>query len=140
MRAVRAVASGCLPDRAPRGGIPMERLKQRADFLAAAKGARVPAGPFVLQARERGDAAAPRFGFTVSKKVGTAVRRNLLRRRLKAVCHEALGDGVRGVDVVVRALPGAAEVEWPELREEVLDALTRRSARPDPPLGPYVPR
>src|SRR6185312_8555797 len=38
----------------PRGEIsPMERLKQRADFLAAAKGARAPAGAFVLQARER---------------------------------------------------------------------------------------
>ena len=35
----------------------MERLKQRADFLAAAKGARVPAGPFMLQVRKRGDAA-----------------------------------------------------------------------------------
>ena len=55
----------------------MERLKQRADFLAAAKGARVPAGPFVLQVRPRGDSAPARFGFTVSRKVGTAVERNL---------------------------------------------------------------
>ena len=45
----------------------------------------------------------PRFGFIVSKKVGTAVQRNLVRRRLKAICLEAIVDGgVRGVDVVVR--------------------------------------
>ena len=31
----------------------MERLTQRAEFLSAAKGRRVPAGPFVLQVRER---------------------------------------------------------------------------------------
>jgi ribonuclease P protein component len=63
----------------------MERLKQRADFLAAAAGAKAPAGPFVLQARERGDCAPSRFGFTVSKKVGNAVERNRVRRRLREV-------------------------------------------------------
>jgi hypothetical protein len=31
----------------------MERLRQRADFLAAAQGAKVTAAGFVLQARER---------------------------------------------------------------------------------------
>ena|SRR5438270_8279061 len=70
----------------------MERLKHRADFLAAARGAKVQAGAFVLQARERGDAAPPRFGFTVSKKVGSAVERNRVRRRLREVVrrHAAL--------------------------------------------------
>jgi ribonuclease P protein component len=70
----------------------MERLKQRADFLAAAKGAKAPASAFVLQARERGDAAPPRFGFTVSKKVGNAVERNRVRRRLREIVrrHAAL--------------------------------------------------
>ena len=63
----------------------MERLKQRADFLAAAAGAKAPAGPFVLQMRERHDGAPSRFGFTVSKKVGNAVERNRVRRRLREV-------------------------------------------------------
>src|SRR4051812_41533709 len=70
----------------------MKRLRQRADFLAAAKGARAPAGAFVLQARPRGDAGAPRFGFTVSKQVGSAVERNRVRRRLREIVrrHAAL--------------------------------------------------
>ena len=33
----------------------MERLKQRADFLAAATGTKVPAAGFVLQTRKRAD-------------------------------------------------------------------------------------
>src|SRR5262249_14412088 len=61
----------------------MERLKQRADFVAAAAGVKVPAAAFILQARRRDDSAPPRFGFTASKKVGNAVERNRVRRRLR---------------------------------------------------------
>src|SRR5688572_12306897 len=55
---------------------PMERLRQRADFLAAATGVKAPAAAFVLQARRRDDDGPVRIGFTVSRKVGTAVERN----------------------------------------------------------------
>jgi ribonuclease P protein component len=107
------------------------RITSADDYrVIVRRGAKVAGAHTVSYLRSRESGTDARFGFIVSKKVGTAVRRNLLRRRLKAVCHEALGDGVRGVDVVVRALPGAAEVQWLELREEVLDALTRRSGRP----------
>jgi ribonuclease P protein component len=106
------------------------RITSADDYRAVVRrGAKVAGAHTVSYLRSRESGTDARFGFIVSKKVGIAVRRNLLRRRLKAVCHEALVDGVRGVDVVVRALPGAAEVEWPELREEVLNAITRRSAR-----------
>src|SRR3974377_775841 len=61
----------------------MERMRQRADFLAAAPGRKVHAGAFVLQARRRDDEGPARVGFTVSKKVGNAVERNRVRRRLR---------------------------------------------------------
>jgi ribonuclease P protein component len=67
----------------------MQRLKQRADFLAAATGTKVPAAAFVLQARKRADDGPVRFGFTVSKKVGNAVERNRVRRRLKEIVRLA---------------------------------------------------
>lgn len=51
----------------------MQRLRQRSDFLAAAKGPRVAGPAFVVQARDRQDEGSARVGFTVSKKVGTAV-------------------------------------------------------------------
>jgi ribonuclease P protein component len=72
------------------------RLKRRADFLRAASGKRVHAKTFTLQMAPRrivaGPAAEqdrwllpepPRFGFTVTKKIGKAVVRNRIRRRLK---------------------------------------------------------
>jgi ribonuclease P protein component len=61
----------------------MDRLRQRADFLAVANGARVSNPAFALQARRREDPGPVRVGFTVTKKNGTATERNRIRRRLR---------------------------------------------------------
>ena len=61
----------------------MDRLRQRADFLAVANGARVNAAAFVVQSRRRDDDGPIRIGFTVTKKNGTATERNRIRRRLR---------------------------------------------------------
>ena len=61
----------------------MDRLKQRADFVAAAKGPRMASPAFVVQSRPRNDGGPVRIGFTVTKKVGTATERNRVRRRLR---------------------------------------------------------
>jgi len=63
----------------------MERLRQRADFLAVANGARVQAPAFTLQGRRRDDVGPIRIGFTVTKKNGNAPERNRIRRRLREV-------------------------------------------------------
>ena len=66
------------------------------------------------------DEAAPhaRFGFVVAKTVGGAVKRNLVKRRLRAISRETLLPLEIKADVVVRALPGAAEIDWTRLRDE----------------------
>ncbi|WP_173921888.1 ribonuclease P protein component [Agromyces sp. Marseille-P2726] len=104
------------------------RITSADDYrVVVRKGVKVARAHTVSYVRSRESGAAPRFGFIVSKKVGTAVQRNLVRRRLKAICLEAIVDGgVHGVDVVVRALPGSADAEWPVLRAEVLAALDRQ--------------
>ena len=61
----------------------MDRLRQRADFLAVANGARVNSPAFVLQSRCRDDSGPIRIGFTVTKKNGNAPERNRIRRRLR---------------------------------------------------------
>lgn len=74
----------------------MVRLKQRADFLAAASGAKVATAAFVLQGRNRDDGGPARVGFTVSRKVGTAVERNRVRRRLRDIVRRSAAEGLRG--------------------------------------------
>jgi ribonuclease P protein component len=74
------------------------------------------------------DLAAPRFGFIVSKQVGSAVVRNTVRRRLKAVCAESLPIVRPGNQIVIRALPSAATASFGDLRDEVARCLSRRAA------------
>lgn len=68
----------------------VERLKKRADFVKCAKArdaAKAPRPTLVLQGRKRAaDDVGPanaRIGFTVTRKVGNAVVRNRVRRRLR---------------------------------------------------------
>jgi ribonuclease P protein component len=82
----------------------------------------------VTYVQSSGGSSIPRFGFIVSRQVGTAVVRNTVRRRLKAVCAEGLDRVQPGNDVVIRALPSAATASFSELRDEVTRCLARRAA------------
>ena|SRR5579872_2546543 len=108
----------------------MERLKQRADFLAAATGTTAPAKGFVLQARRREDQGPARFGFTVSKKVGNAVERNRVRRRLRDIVRRSVVERVQaGYDYVLIGRRAALTIPFAHLSHEFEGALTRLYAR-----------
>ncbi|CAN1493816.1 RnpA RNase P protein component [Rhabdaerophilaceae bacterium] len=68
----------------------IEILKKRSEFLNAATGRRVHCqGLTMLHRRAAGEHAPLRFGFTVTKKVGTATERNRIRRRLREAVRQA---------------------------------------------------
>ncbi|WP_417268885.1 ribonuclease P protein component [Celeribacter sp.] len=80
-------------------------LTKRADFLRAARARRQGTGSFLLQARKR-DADDPatgiRVGYTCSKKVGNAVKRNHAKRRLREIARMVLPElGHDGWDYVL---------------------------------------
>ena len=104
----------------------MERLRQRADFLAAASGRKVFAAAFVLQSRKRSDEGGARCGFTVSKRVGNAVQRNRVRRRLWETVR-LLGTGRMrsGHDYVLIGRRAALKVPFARIAEDFEDALRR---------------
>jgi ribonuclease P protein component len=110
--------------------VPMERLKRRADFLAAAGGTSVPAAAFVLQARTRGDEAPARVGFTVSKKVGGATERNRVRRRLREVVRLSAAERLTaGTDYVLIGRRPALDLPFDRLLEDFAGALGRLQKR-----------
>jgi len=108
----------------------MERLQQRAEFLAVAAGAKASASAFVLQARERKDAGPARVGFTVSKKVGTAVERNRVRRRLKEAVRRSASRHMRpGHDYVIVGRRAALTVDFARLTGDLEQSLARLHAK-----------
>jgi len=72
---------------------------------------------------------ARRLGLTVSRKVGNAVARNHVKRRVREwfrVEREALP---KDVDLVVIAKPGAAELDAAGVRASLRRALTSKPQR-----------
>ena len=111
-----------MPDRAA-GAASVERLKQRADFLAAARGAKASAAAFVLQAHARSDPGHARFGFTVAKKVGNAVERNRVRRRLREMVRASAVAARPGHDYVVIGRRAALVLPFGQLLADFERAL-----------------
>jgi len=97
-----------------------------ADFRTTVRrGRRVGTPHAVVHVIDREPSDPSRFGFIVSKAVGGAVTRNLVRRRLRAVCRDILSTVSTGSDVVIRPLPGSDQVEWATLHDEIADGIRR---------------
>jgi ribonuclease P protein component len=104
----------------------MQRLRQRADFLAAATGVKASVTGFLLQALDRREDGPVRVGFTVSRKVGNAVVRNRVRRRLKEVVRLTPSDWMRlGYDYVLIGRRASLDLPFGRLTEDFGRALDR---------------
>lgn len=71
-------------------------------------------------------------GFIVSKAVGNAVTRNLVKRRLRAAVAELIAGPLKGhpgVRIVVRALPPSGGADWPTLQGEVASGVRSALAK-----------
>lgn len=97
----------------------LHRITQGADYRRVVRQGRRVGGPFlVTHAVLRTQETPARFGYIVSKKVGNAVTRNLMTRRLKGISDELLHEGFSGFDVVFRVQPEAAGATYSKLRDE----------------------
>lgn len=83
----------------------------------------------VLVARQGEDLAAAvpssRVGYTVSRKVGNAVVRNRVRRRLREIVRTSPDALTVGRDYVIIAFPSAANAAFATLREELTCLLQK---------------
>jgi ribonuclease P protein component len=94
-----------------------------AEFVVLVAPARLPRDPD----REEGIASARppvrRLGLTVSRKVGNAVARNHVKRRVREWFRSTRDELPADVEVVVIAKPGAAELDSAGMRESLQRAL-----------------
>lgn len=136
-------------------GVKLAILQRRSEFLRCRNGLRWAGPEFVIEAKARtGDLSGeqpgtqtPRFGFTVTKQLGGAVRRNRIKRRLKVAVRSVAGGRAKAsFDYVVIARNGAETSLFATLQAQLAKALVRihepasergaksRSSRAKPPL------
>jgi ribonuclease P protein component len=118
--------------RRTRSAARLEIIKKRADFLAAQSGERAGSmALLVIRSKTPKKSGSARIGFTVTKKLGGAVTRNRIRRRLKEVARQVFPEAASpGYDYVVIARPQAETREFSLLLDDMKRALLRLAALP----------
>ncbi|MBS0539221.1 MAG: ribonuclease P protein component [Proteobacteria bacterium] len=120
-----------MPSPAPQGPRP-GRLPNRRDFLRVQAGRRCAMPGFVLQAAPLPPGCTVptvRVGFTVSRKVGNAVIRNRVRRRLREVARLVIPGRARpDLDYVLVGRQAALTREFAVLQQDLVEALKRLKA------------
>jgi ribonuclease P protein component len=115
----------------------MQRLLRRQDFLAVARGLSKASEGAVVQMQRRKDDGPPRIGFTVTRKVGGAVQRNRIRRRLKEAVRLAAAEHLKaGHDYVVIGRAQTAERPFAKLVSDIISAIHYLHRSPAQDSGP----
>lgn len=111
-----------------------ERLLRRADYLRCYRQGRRRHGGLAILHFVPNELSHPRMGITASRKVGNAVVRHRLKRRVKEIYRRwKERDQLPSLDLVVHLKPSAGDSDFRSLRKEILRllrGLTRQRAAP----------
>ncbi len=103
--------------------IALDALKKRSDFLRLRSGKKFHSRFFTLQAK-RSPHTGTRYGLTVTTKVGNAVVRNRIKRRLRQAALEVLPvHGKPEYDYVLIAREAALSADFRSLLDEFARGL-----------------
>jgi ribonuclease P protein component len=103
-----------------------ERLLRSSEYEhAAQQGRRAVSGAFVVVTALRDGDGPSRLGITASRRVGNAVARNRVKRRVREWFRRARADLVRATDVVVIARAPATLLAFEELNRQLSSLLKR---------------
>ena len=98
-----------------------ERLRRRKDYLRCYRTGRRRHGSLAILYFVPNQLGHPRIGITASRKVGKAVVRHRLKRRIKEVYRRWQDRGsLPALDLVVHLKPEAGKSDFPALRAELL--------------------
>lgn len=102
------------------------RLRKREDFSKVFKHGKAAANhQLVVYFKPSSDAESFRVGISASKKIGNAVVRNTMRRRLKEILRTMEGRISKNVDIVVIVRKPAVDLEFEQLKRSVQHVLKR---------------
>lgn len=105
--------------------LPEERLRRRADYLRCYRTGRRRHGEVAILYFAPNPLGHPRLGITASRKVGNAIVRHRLKRRIKEIYRRwQERASLPSMDLVLHLKPEAREVEWTAFRMEMLRLLS----------------
>jgi len=105
----------------------VEMLRSAADFQQIQSQSRSRAHPLLLMRYRRNGLDRTRYGISTGRKVGSAVVRNGIRRRLRTILRALGADVQPGWDILLVARPAAAGVKQSDV-ESALRQLLRSAA------------
>jgi ribonuclease P protein component len=104
------------------------RLTRSTDFETVRQNGRVERGRFILlSVFETRDASAFRAGFITSRAVGSAAKRNRVRRQMREIVRQHQHQITRGIWIVTIARSAAADASYEQLEAEWLRLAKRAS-------------
>ena len=108
-----------------------DRLRKRREFEECyASGVRVSGRHVQVFLLADSSAGRPRLGISVPRRVGTAVTRNRVRRRIREVFRRSRAlFGDTAPHLVVNVRPSAAAADFSELSQDYREAVTRGLSR-----------
>jgi ribonuclease P protein component len=104
---------------------PQHRLRETAAFERARRRGRTWGNALLVLNAVRADGPESRCGFAVSRRVGKAVQRNRVKRRLREIVRRRLPAIPSGWDLVLNARPATAAAPYARLAGAVDDLLHR---------------
>jgi ribonuclease P protein component len=125
---------------------PRERLRLKRDFARVFGGKCKAADAVLVVYAARNDLTWSRIGISVGKRIGNAVRRHYVKRRVREAFRRSKADLPRGLDIVCVARPPAADADVDvsaSLRKLILKVACRcptsdpdRTTQSDPKTAP----
>ncbi|HEV2014432.1 MAG TPA: ribonuclease P protein component [Candidatus Dormibacteraeota bacterium] len=95
------------------------RLLRSADFDRTLRSGRRAASDYFALFVSDNEVGRPRVGLAVSRKLGNAVARNRIKRRLRELVRPLLTQTEGGRDVVIVARARAVDAKFARLRQEI---------------------
>jgi len=103
---------------------PEHKIRRRADYLRCYRTGRRRHGSLAIVYFVPNQLGAPRIGITASRKVGKAVVRQRIKRRIREIYRRWPGRaGLSDLDLVVHLKPESGKSDFQGLRAELLRLL-----------------
>jgi len=98
----------------------VETLKKNREFKQVYSYGKSIASSYLVLYWYPNDGAKNRYGFSISKKIGKAVVRNKLKRRLKEIIRHKENKVKTGYDIIIIARKHVNRLEFQRLRKDLI--------------------